>query len=327
MTATDRKPPNYGRRILWLGVFVVVLFGGYSAGWFYLADQLVTRAKATIADANRDGVTVECDNPVAGGFPFRLGVFCDRVAYGNAAEAVGLTAGNLRTAGQIYDPMRFIAELDGPAMVATPRNGSLKIDWEKLRASVRWARPLPERVSVEGGGVAATTATGAPLATIGAFEAHMRPNGQDLDLASSFEGLALDPVLIDGRTLPAFSGESDLTIQGGVDLRGIRPEQLRGRSGTIRNASLSAGGNSGLTVSGPFSIGEDGLIDATLKLTVRDPQGLSAIFAEAFPEKRKEIKSAFSAIGFMGNEPTLPLVIERGEAKLAFFKLGDIPPL
>jgi hypothetical protein len=92
MTVTDRKTPNYGRRILWLAAFVVILFGGYSAGWFYLADQLATRAKAMIADANRDGVTVECDNPIARGFPFRLGVFCDRVAYGNAAEAVGLTA-------------------------------------------------------------------------------------------------------------------------------------------------------------------------------------------------------------------------------------------
>jgi len=327
MTVTDRKTPNYGRRILWLAAFVVILFGGYSAGWFYLADQLATRAKAMIADANRDGVTVECDNPIARGFPFRLGVFCDRVAYGNAAEAVGLTAGNLRTAGQIYDPMRFIAELDGPAMVATPRNGSLKIDWEKLRASVRWARPLPERISVEGGGVAATTATGTPLATIGAFEAHMRPNGQDLDLASSFEGLALDPALVAGRTLPAFSGESDMTIEGGVDLRGIRIEDLRGRSGTIRNASLSLGGNSGFTVSGTFSIGEDGLMDADLKVTVRDPNGLSAVLAEAFPEKRRDIRNVSSALTFMGNNPTLPLLIERGEAKLAFFKLGDIPPI
>ena len=232
MTVTDRRTPNYGRRILWLGVFVVILFGGYSAGWFYLADQLVTRAKAAIADANRDGTTVECDNPVVRGFPFRLGVYCDRVAYANATEAVGLTAGNLRTAGQIYDPMRFVAELDGPAMIATPANGSLKIDWEKLRASVRWARPLPERVSVEGGGVEATTATGTPLATVGAFEAHMRPNGQDLDLASSFQELALDPALVEGRKLPAFSGESDLTIDGGVDLRSIRLEDLRGRSGS-----------------------------------------------------------------------------------------------
>jgi hypothetical protein len=327
MTVQDRKTPNYGRRILWLGVFIIILFGGYSIGWYYLADRLVTQAKAMIAKTNRDGVTVECDNPIARGFPFRLGVYCDRVAYANATEAMGLTAGNLRTAGQIYDPMRFIAELDGPAMVDTPRNGSLKFDWETLRASVRWARPLPERMSVEGGNFAATTSTGVPLATIGAFEAHMRPNGKDLDLASSFEGLALDPALVEGRTLPAFSGQSDVTIEDGVDLRGIRPEQLRGRSGIIRNASLSTGADSGLTVSGPFSIGEDGLIDATLKVTVRDPQGLSAIFAEAFPEKRKEIKSAFSALGFMGNDPTLPLVIERGEAKLAFFKLGDIPPL
>ena len=91
--------------------------------------------------------------------------------------------------------------------------------------------------------------------------------------------------------------------------------------------SLSTGADTGLTVSGPFSIGEDGLIDATLRVTVRDPRGLSAVFAEAFPEKRSEITSAFSALGFMGNDPTLPLVIECGEAKFAFFKLGDIPPI
>ena len=214
--------------------------------------------------------------------------------------------------------MRFVAELDGPAMVATPRNGSLKIDWEKLRASVRWARPLPERISVEGGGVAATTAAGIPLATIGAFEAHMRPNGEDLDLASSFEGLALDPALVEGRTLPAFSGESDLTIDGGVDLRGFRPEELRGRSGTIRNASLSVGEHSGLTVSGPFSIGEDGLIDADLKVTVRDPQGLSAVFAEAFPEKRREIRNAVFGADLHGQRSDAAAGdrARRGEARL-----------
>ena len=327
MTVTDRRTPNYGRRILWLGVFVVILFGGYSAGWFYLADQLVTRAKAAMADANRDGTTVECDNPVARGFPFRLGVFCDRIAYANVTEAIGLTAGNLRTAGQIYDPMHFIAELDGPALVATPANGSLKIDWEKLRASVRWARPLPERVSVEGGNVSATTATGTPLATIGAFEAHMRPNGQDLDLASSFEELALAPALVEGRKLPAFSGESDITIDSGVDLRGIRLEDLRGRSGTIRNAELLVGGKSGVSVSGTFSFEEDGLLDADLKVTVRDPNGLSAVLTEAFPEKRRDIRNVTSGLTFMGNNPTLPLMIRRGEAKLAFFKLGEIPPI
>lgn len=325
--AADQKTPNFGRRIVWLAVFVAILFGGYSLGWFFLADRVLTRAKTTIAELNSDGRTVECDNPTMRGFPFRLGIFCDRLAYADQNAATGFTAGSLRTAGQIYDPMRFIAEVDGPASVAAPHIGGLELDWEKLRASVRWAKPLPERVSLEAGRLVATTATGKPLATIGTFEGHMRPNGQDLDLANSFEGLALDPALADGRTLPPLSGRSDLTINGGVDLRGLRPQDLRGRSGVIHDAALDLGPTSGFTVKGTFSIGEDGLIDADLKLTVRDPQALSATLAEIFPEKRREIGNVSSALAFMGNDPTLPLTIERGEARLTFFKLGRIPPI
>lgn len=325
MTETDERTPNYGRRILWLAVFVVVLIAGYSAGWYYLADGVVSRTKQTIAEMNRDGVTVECENPVARGFPFRLGIYCDRVAYASVPDAVGLTAGNLRTAGQIYDPRHFIAELDGPATIATPGNGELNLDWQKLRASVRWARPLPERISIEGGQLAATSASGSPLATINGFEAHMRPNGQDLDLASTFKGLTLDRTLADGRTLPTFSGASDLTINDGVTLRGLRSEDLRGRSGVIRDASVNIGENGGFTVTGNFSVAEDGLLDADLRVTVRDPQNLSTVIAEAFPEKRREINNVASARTFMGNSPSLPLRIQRGEAKLAFFTLGRIP--
>ena len=327
MTATERTKPNYGRRILWLGVFAALLVAGYSAGWFYLAGLLEARAKATIARVNGDGVTAECENPVARGFPFRLGIYCDRVAYADAVEAVGFSAGGFRSAGQIYDPMRFVAELDGPATLDTPRNGSLKLDWERLRASVRWAEPLPERVSVEGGNVAASLATGAPLATVGDFEAHMRPNGEDLDLASNFEGLVIDPALVDGRKLPSFSGQSDLTIQNGAKLAASRSIELRGQSGTIRTASLSTGPDTGVTVSGPFRIGDDGLVDATLKITIRDPNGLSAMLAEAFPENRREIGNAFSALTFMGDEPTVPLTIDKGRATIGFIPLGQIPPV
>ena len=327
MTATERTKPNYGRRILWVGVFAALLVAGYSAGWFYLAGLLEARAKATIARVNRDGVTAECENPVARGFPFRLGIYCDRVAYADAVGAVGFSAGGFRSAGQIYDPMRFVAELDGPATLDTPGNGSLKLDWERLRASVRWAEPLPERVSVEGGNAAVSLAAGAPLATIGDFEAHMRPNGEDLDLAGNFEGLVIDPALVDGRKLPSFSGQSDVTIQNGTKLAASRSIELRGQSGTIRTASLSTGPQTGVTVSGPFKIGDDGLVDATLKITIRDPRGLSAVLSEAFPEKRREIGNVFSALTFMGDEPTVPLTIDKGRAMLGFIPLGQIPPV
>ena len=55
-----------------------------------------------------------------------------------------------------------------------------------------------------------------------------------------------------------------------------------------------------MTVSGPFSIGDDGLIDADLKITIRDPKGLSAVLAEAFPEERRQIGSGFSALAVHG---------------------------
>jgi hypothetical protein len=82
-----------------------------------------------------------------------------------------------------------------------------------------------------------------------------------------------------------------------------------------------------VTVSGTFSFSEEGLLDADLKLTVRDPNALSAVLMKAFPEKRRDIRNVTSALTFMGNDPTLPLMIERGEARLTFFKLGEIPPI
>ena len=58
MDAAQERTPNYGRRIAWLAVFIVVLFGAYSAGWYYLAGGVVARTKATIAELNQQGVTV-----------------------------------------------------------------------------------------------------------------------------------------------------------------------------------------------------------------------------------------------------------------------------
>ena len=165
------------------------------------------------------------------------------------------------------------------------------------------------------------------LGTVGDLQAHMRPNGADLDLATSFEGLVIDPSRVSGRTLPPLSGQTDVTIENGVGLVGSGIETIRGQSGTIHEASLFSGPNTGLTISGPFSISEDGLIDAELKITIRDPNGLSVVFAAAFPENSDQIIAGVSALSFMGNAPSLPLTIKKGKANISFVKLGKIPPL
>ncbi len=327
MAATDDTRPNYGRRILWLGVFVVVLCAAYSAGWYVLADRFQSEAKATIARMNRNGVTAECENPVARGFPFRLGIYCDRVAFLDPTEAVGFSAGSFRSAGQIYDPKRFVAELDGPATVDTPASGPMKLVWDNMRASVRWAQPLPERISLEGGNVEASLADGTQLGNIGDFQAHMRPNGEDLDVATNFDGLVIDPSRVGGKNLPTLSGQSDVTIVNGVNLIKSGIDNLRGQSGTIQEASLFTGPDTGLTISGPFSIRPDGLIDADLKITIRDPNGLSLVFAAIFPENSDQIIAGISALSFLGSSPSLPLKIKKGRANISFVKLGQLPPL
>lgn len=327
MTSSEDRSPNYGRRILWLGIFVVVLFAGYSAAWFYFARTVADQVTAAIAGINRDGVTVECTDPSTHGFPFRIGVYCDQVAFADATSGIGLTAGSFRSAGQIYDLRHLIAELDGPARLDLVDGRSLAFVWDALRASVRLAEPLPERVSVEGRQVRASLESGAPLAEIGAFEAHMRANGQDIDLAGSVDGLVVDQSLTDGRSLPKLSSRSDLTVTGGVALIDAGDLSLRGKAGTIRTLTVSTGPDTGLELSGPFSISGEGLLDADLQVTIRDPKGLSAVLEQAFPEARSQISSGFSGLAFLGKAPSLPLKVVKGRAMLGFIPLGDVPPL
>jgi len=327
MSTDASSKPNYSRRFLWLGLFIVILFGGYSAGWFYLAGKLENEAKANIANLNRNGTVAECTNVSVQGFPFRLGLFCDRIHFEDARQGVSISTGNFRSVGQIYDPSHLVGELDSPARVDLPQIQPLALDWDNLRASVRLAQPLPQRVSIEGRQLHARTETGSPLATIDTFESHMRPNGADIDLASNFSGLTLDPSLVGGRTVPTLSGDSDMTINNGVQLINQRQQSLRGQSGTIRTLDLSTGENTGLSLNGTFSVAEDGLLDADLKVTVRDPQGMAAALGNAIPELRRQIHQGFMALAILGDSPSMPLKISRGKATLGFIKLGHVPPL
>lgn len=326
MPSTAQKPPSSNRRFLWLAAFIVLLFGGYSAGWFYLADRLETQAQAAFASLNKDGASAQCADAQARGFPFRLGIFCNSVAFEDTAQGISVTTGSFRSAGQIYDPRHLVAELDGPARLDLPQTGPLALQWENLRASIRLATPLPERLSLESRNVTVATSDGQALASAETFESHMRPDGADLDLAARFEGLTLDPAILAGNSLPPLTGEADLKVDNGVSLVGRHVTSLRGQSGTIRNMALSTGETSAIIVSGPYAIDQDGLLDAQIKLTVRDPQGLAAALSTALPELRREIQQVSAGLSLLGDAPTVPVKISKGRASMGFIKLGNIPP-
>jgi hypothetical protein len=315
---------------MWLAVFVAVLFGGYSAGWFYMADRLQAEAAKAVTDLNRDGVTAECANLTVRGFPFRIGLYCDSLGYEDDGRSLFAAVGSLRSAAQVYQPTKAVAELDGPLRVSAPGIAPLWLDWDSLRASVRVATPLPERVSVAADGLSGMTdpEDGDPVSlfSAGKAEMHLRPNGADVDWATNFTELEIDPAIVGGRTLPVLAGNGDATIKDGVALIRSGATGLRGRSAEIRNLDLSSG-DGGVSVNGPVSVGADGLIDASLTIKLRNPPAVSALLVGAFPEAKSRIESAMAGLALLGREPSLPLKIVRGKATLGFIPLGDVPPV
>lgn len=329
MTSSREPKTNYTRRFLGLGLFIIVLFGGYSAGWFWFAGRSEEAVRAAIADFNGNGIAADCVNPGIKGFPFRIGLTCDRVEYEDSRQRISASAGNLRTVAQIYQPSRALVELDGPLRVTAPDLPQLQFDWELLHASARLANPVPQRLSVEArkltGQASFTDGVPMPLFAAENIQTHLRPNGADLDLAATFDGLVIDPAALQGRKLPPLDGSADTSLANGVEMVAKSDLRLRGRTGTIRSMTLTTGGSAGVSVSGPWSVAGDGLIDADLTVKILDPRKLSAILSEAIPEERERIEAALSGLAALGDAPTLPLKIASGKATLGFIPLGMVP--
>jgi hypothetical protein len=331
MASSDsKKPGKFGHRMMWLALAIAAMIAAYVAGWHYVANRVHVEATSAIAGMNREGRRANCENTDVRGFPFRIGIFCRSVLYEDARAGIGFRASGLRSAAQVYAPQRVVAELDGPALVEFPGFSALDVNWSSLRAGARIAQPIPDLVSLEALDLRAALdsepANGASLLSMDRAEFHMRPTGRDLDLAVRFSGLRADPSAIGGRLLPPMQGLADIVVDGGVDvLPGLTG--LRGLSGTIRTFSLTLGGNEGARITGPFDIGLDGLINARLDVTVQNPRALAATLAEIMPEARGQIEAAFSGLVALGDEPTLPLIVNRGTVRMGFLTLGQIPPL
>lgn len=330
MSSSEGPMPNYSRRFLWLAIVIAILIGGYSAVWYYVADKIQSFATTGIASLNRDGTSADCANAEARGYPFRIGLFCDGVRFEDTRQGFSAFAAGFRSAAQVYNPFHIVAELDSPAAISAPQLGQIGLNWDNLRASVVVSTDFPERISTEVDKleVAGNAGdAGTALLTAGHAEGHMRSNNADLDLAGNFTGLQIDPQLTKGVVVPPLAGEADATILDGVRMVRFGDGSLRGYSGTIRTLTLSTGEATGLSVTGPFSVNTEGLLDADFTVTVRNPKGLAVQLAEVFPDRASQIQMSFSGLAALGDNPSLPFKVKAGKATLGFIPLGDIPPL
>lgn len=327
------------KRPIGIAVLLAVLAGGYTAGWFYLADRLETRAKADMTRLAAQGVGVRCEDLHMGGYPLRVDVVCDSISWQKPASGMALRAGRFTTGSPVYAPFSLSNQLTGPAFVEFPGLQPLEVNWSLFTSNTRLARPFPTEVELAARDVVVGLRTEAtksePISTVEQMDLRMSGFEGPLKINGRFAGLKLAPAAIGTATSPEIDGVADIDISDAAALLTSNVpsfhERLRGHEGTINQAFLSMPNGAMVSLSGPFSIDEEGLIDADWKLTLTNPQSLAQAGQTLFPEQGGNIATVLFGISAMPKDengnPVMEIAVRKGKASAGFIPLGRLPTL
>jgi hypothetical protein len=336
MTSSTPTNTKYSRRIKWLGISVAVVAAVYSGVWFAGAAYLEQQIARGFEQSKAQGNEAECANLDIKGFPFRAGLFCDKVVMSRPSENFSVSFGALRSATQVYDPARGIVELDGPLEMKLPDGGTFSGNWSLLHASARYGSPLPKQADIEikDMNLSLSLLDSAPLIKAGNTQVHFRTVEQDVDIASSAESLTLNPKITDDRNVPPFNFESNVRLNNGAKFLATSAQTLgqflRGQSGTINTIGLKFVEGGGFSVSGPLSVDEAGLLSGDLSVTFTEADKLGQTVEKISPEIAAYLTPSLSAAASAakpGENPKIDVTIRKGRAAIGIFPLGEIPPL
>lgn len=324
-------------------LLVLGLLGtGWVYGWRWVAGIVQSKAveiEQKIADG---GGKFECSGRRVEGFPFRVGIFCDTVSL-IAAQGGAFSAGALRSAAQLYNPGRFVSEIDGPAAIELADGRRFRLEWKTLRNSGRVALSGVSRFSTEleeaklQERVSDATQKGLGVAQRIELHARLAPDKSEaVDLAF----LAVD-VRHELDQFPGFTLSGDVQLD---DFAGqMRPGSLRvehfrrnGASGMVRSLVLQPVAGGKLRMEGPLSVGNDGVIDGDITLSAAGIQQLAAFFLAMIPsadaKSVETIATLLDSIVPQTNaegkpERKIRLSIKRGKVSAGFLPLGQLAPL
>lgn len=333
--STDSQSP-VSRKVVRLGVLIVLVIAVYSVGWYFAAEYLKNRILTFFAGGNPAGVTASCENADMGGYPFRFRLNCSRLSFDDHFQGVAASFGPVRAAAQIYNPGHVVWELDGPAEIRSALGFNTALDWTNMQSSFKIGLSGLSRSSLMMEGLNATvTSTVSSLqlqVTAPSAQSHVRQNEGNLDYATLVRDVS---VSIDGTkiALPPVSASLDATFadKGGLlDPRVAQEQRLYGTKGEIRRMVVDLGEGRVLTLSGPFEVGEDGLISGRIKVEVEQIKAWRDAMKTAYPEQSDmidNVANVLRALAFGRDDSEAEITIQNGVAALGFIPLGQIPPL
>lgn len=337
MTATEiANGSPVGRKFFWLAAGIALVTGLYTGGWFLAADHIEKRLPAYLEEKRASGFGGECADMEVRGFPFRIGLFCEKVRLDDTRYGASASFGALRTAAQVYQPGRAVMELDGPAEIRFSPGVSISADWTLMHASLKATLSGVDRTSVAYDNLTGTVRSPLTEHALGFGanhgELHLRQNGEDLDAAMSVDKLDLRPE--DGPSAaPPSDLAADLTITGKAEwLRegALFPHMLRGSKGELRQVTVDMGAGMSARLSGPFSINDQGLVSGEFSLTLTNISAWRETLVKTSPEETdliNNVANMLTALAGGKDEATVKLNVRDGTAFLAFVPVGVLPPL
>ena len=362
MAEPNARAGSATRKIKWLAIGIVVAVGLYAALWAFLASRLDATAANAIARAQAEGTSIECAERDVRGFPFRLGLRCERTAV-TLSDGTRAQAGEFRSAAQVYDPGLVISELDGPLALETTAGGG-QLDWTNARASTQFGL---ERLNLGTVRIEDATFDGVidgsnVRAAIGRLLVSVRPNGPDLDAALTIDGFDAEPV--GGRDAPPMDLRVDATVSGAagaVAFQSVPIESLRGRTVTLRALDLALRGGGRLAANGEVAVDGEGLPTGSIEVGFSDLAGMAEAVAAVAPEYGGPLRTVAGVLdgggsggflsGLLGGGASnagasasaqadeegeieaddgltrATIALDRGEARLGVIPLGRVPPL
>ncbi|MGQ5217506.1 DUF2125 domain-containing protein [Brucella abortus] len=339
MTYAGTGGKTFRKRTITLVIAVPVFIAAYTAGWFYIADRLEAKARADMARLDAQGVGVQCENMHMGGYPLRINVVCDSISWQRPSEGMAFRAGKFSSGSPLYAPYSLTNALTGPAFIEFPGISPLEVNWSKFTSNTRLARPFPTEIEIAARDVAVGLRTEPtktePLSSLEHMNVQIDGSTGMLKLMGRFAGLKFAPSVIGNAKSPELDGVADIDISDAEGLLASDSEsvyqRLRGHSGTINQAFVSMPNGAMVSLTGPFSVNEDGLINADLKLTLVNAQSLAQAGQAVFPAQGGNIATVLFALSAMPKDengnPTMEIAIRKGKASAGFIPLGRLPAL
>ncbi|AQQ56230.1 DUF2125 domain-containing protein [Brucella abortus] len=339
MTYAGTGGKTFRKRTITLVIAVPVFIAAYTAGWFYIADRLEAKARADMARLDAQGVGVQCENLHMGGYPLRINVVCDSISWQRPSEGMAFRAGKFSSGSPLYAPYSLTNALTGPAFIEFPGISPLEVNWSKFTSNTHLARPFPTEIEIAARDVAVGLRTEPtktePLSSLEHMNVQIDGSTGMLKLMGRFAGLKFAPSVIGNAKSPELDGVADIDISDAEGLLASDSEsvyqRLRGHSGTINQAFVSMPNGAMVSLTGPFSVNEDGLINADLKLTLVNAQSLAQAGQAVFPAQGGNIATVLFALSAMPKDengnPTMEIAIRKGKASAGFIPLGRLPAL